>query len=242
MQHFFQKSIFSPRHRLVLSGKPLRFEVALDLSAPDTPQPPNFHFRKPHVPTDFCLQFLAGEYAVCKLPSNAPLEPWMAMIRRTQAQSANSATAFGDRPAQLLRSISITGDEISLVWDAESAVDLLPDSPNAETTDRETLNQSSSTHTTTPTGDQTTVQTSEQLIHPKIELGWNCFRIAGSMPFELVGVVSAITSVLAEAKISVFVVSTYDTDYILIKSIDKDAAILCCQAAGYTVASEPLQC
>ncbi|MCL2226011.1 MAG: ACT domain-containing protein [Oscillospiraceae bacterium] len=51
----------------------------------------------------------------------------------------------------------------------------------------------------------------------EIEKGWKALRISGTLDFGLVGVVAKISSILADAQISIFVVSTYNTDYILMK-------------------------
>lgn len=60
------------------------------------------------------------------------------------------------------------------------------------------------------------------------EDGWRGFRIAGKLDFSLIGVLADITSRLAKEKISVFAVSTYDTDYIFTKSdmFGRAAAVL----------------
>lgn len=47
--------------------------------------------------------------------------------------------------------------------------------------------------------------------------GWRTFRIEGVLDFSLIGILSEISKVLAENKIGIFVVSTYNTDYILVK-------------------------
>lgn len=52
------------------------------------------------------------------------------------------------------------------------------------------------------------------------EPGWRAFRVDQALDFGLVGIIAGITKVLAEAGISVFVVSTYDTDYVLLKEKD----------------------
>ena len=67
------------------------------------------------------------------------------------------------------------------------------------------------------------------------EYGWKAFMISGVLDFGMVGVVARISNILAEAKISIFVVSTYNTDYILLKDgvFDKGLQILECE--GYTV-------
>lgn len=53
-----------------------------------------------------------------------------------------------------------------------------------------------------------------------VERDWRAFEVVGPLPFTLAGVVSGITAPLAAAGISVFVVSTYDTDYLLVRSAD----------------------
>lgn len=47
--------------------------------------------------------------------------------------------------------------------------------------------------------------------------GWTMFRVSGTMDFGLVGVIASIATVLAEAGIPIFVISTFDTDYVLVK-------------------------
>jgi len=53
--------------------------------------------------------------------------------------------------------------------------------------------------------------------HVRAERGWRCLAVDGPIAFETVGVAASITSALAQAGISVFFVSTFDTDYVLIK-------------------------
>ncbi len=53
-----------------------------------------------------------------------------------------------------------------------------------------------------------------------VERDWRAFEVVGPLPFGLTGVVSGLTSPLAAAGIPVFVVSTYDTDYLLVKAAD----------------------
>ena len=55
--------------------------------------------------------------------------------------------------------------------------------------------------------------------------GWRCLRLEGPIPFETTGVAAAITAPLAAAKISVFLVSTYDTDYVLVRAVDFERAV-----------------
>ena len=51
----------------------------------------------------------------------------------------------------------------------------------------------------------------------KSESGWACIKVLGPLDFGLTGILARIASVLAEAEISIFAISTYDTDYILVK-------------------------
>lgn len=68
------------------------------------------------------------------------------------------------------------------------------------------------------------------------EDGWRALRVAGSMDFGLVGVLSGITGALAAAGVPVFAVSTFDTDYVLVKADRLAAAQAALRGAGYAVA------
>jgi len=57
-----------------------------------------------------------------------------------------------------------------------------------------------------------------------IEPNWRCFKLLGPLPFSWVGILSKLSTMLAEANISIFAISTYDTDYILIKEDDASRA------------------
>lgn len=57
------------------------------------------------------------------------------------------------------------------------------------------------------------------------EKDWRILKVVGPLDFALVGILANISRVLAEASISIFAISTYDTDYILVKEKDLDAAI-----------------
>jgi putative acetyltransferase len=67
------------------------------------------------------------------------------------------------------------------------------------------------------------------------ERGWRCLRVAGTMPFSVVGVLASLTVPLAEAGISVFAVSTFDTDYLLIKETYLAAAVDALRQRGHAV-------
>ena len=69
----------------------------------------------------------------------------------------------------------------------------------------------------------------------KREDGWRALRVEGTLAFSLVGVLAGITAALAAAKISVFCVSTFDTDYVLVKETMLKTAVSALQSAGYPV-------
>lgn len=63
--------------------------------------------------------------------------------------------------------------------------------------------------------------------------GWLGFRIEGQLEFSLIGVLAGISKVLAEASIGIFVISTFDTDYVLVKAINFNKAVSALTDAGY---------
>jgi hypothetical protein len=67
------------------------------------------------------------------------------------------------------------------------------------------------------------------------EMGWRCLRVAGAMPFTLVGVLASLTVPVATAGVGVFAVSTFDTDYLFVKEADFPAAVAALRGAGHTV-------
>jgi uncharacterized protein len=69
----------------------------------------------------------------------------------------------------------------------------------------------------------------------KAERGFRCLRVAGHLEFSLVGILASLLDPLARAGIPVFVVSTFDTDYLLVKSASLDRAVLALREAGHAV-------
>ena len=65
------------------------------------------------------------------------------------------------------------------------------------------------------------------------EDGWRAFRIEGVLDFSLTGILSAISGILAENGIGIFAVSTYNTDYILVKEENLVKALDVLREAGY---------
>jgi hypothetical protein len=69
----------------------------------------------------------------------------------------------------------------------------------------------------------------------RCEKGWRCFKVQGPLDFSLTGVLASLTAPLAEAKITVFALSTFDTDYLMVKEKDLEAAISVLTGAGHTI-------
>ena len=67
------------------------------------------------------------------------------------------------------------------------------------------------------------------------DLGWKAFRIEGELDFSLVGILSKISALLAEQKIGIFAISTYNTDYILTKKEQYSLAIKILKDNGYQI-------
>ena len=67
----------------------------------------------------------------------------------------------------------------------------------------------------------------------RIEPGWRAFQVAGPLDFGLTGVVSSLTRPLADAGIPVFVISTFDTDYLLVKEANLERARETLAGAGH---------
>ena len=66
--------------------------------------------------------------------------------------------------------------------------------------------------------------------------GWKAFRIEGVLDFSLIGILSKISGVLADAGIGIFAVSTYNTDYVLVKAGNFEKALVELEKAGYEIA------
>ncbi|MBP3204787.1 MAG: ACT domain-containing protein [Lachnospiraceae bacterium] len=65
--------------------------------------------------------------------------------------------------------------------------------------------------------------------------GWRGFRIQGILDFSLVGILSKLSGILAENNIGIFAVSTFNTDYILVKAENFEKALSVLSAAGYNI-------
>ena len=111
------------------------------------------------------LEVLPDNLAICRLPANAPVPPWVAVADR-------------------FATISRTRDELSITA-VQSAVPA----------------------------------------DARCERDYRALRVRGPLPLKLIGVLASIAGPLADAGISIFAISTFDTDYVLVKGTDLDKAV-----------------
>jgi len=67
------------------------------------------------------------------------------------------------------------------------------------------------------------------------EPGWRCLKVRGTLDFSLTGVLASLAAPLAEAGVSLFSLSTFDTDYLLVKGERLQIAVVALEAAGHSV-------
>jgi hypothetical protein len=72
----------------------------------------------------------------------------------------------------------------------------------------------------------------------KCERGWRIFQVAGPLDFALTGILAAIAGPLARAGVSMFALSTFDTDYVLVKEENRAKAVEALEAAGHSVSGD----
>ncbi len=99
-----------------------------------------------------------------------------------------------------------------------------------------TVGNADSFYSVTVTADEVSVVCRPDLAptDATVERGWGALKVEGPLDFELVGILADLAGVLAEAKVSVFAISTYDTDYLFTQ--DLDGAIEALSAAGHRIA------
>jgi len=69
----------------------------------------------------------------------------------------------------------------------------------------------------------------------RAERSWRALRVVGTLDFSLVGVVLGIAQPLADAGVAIFVISTFDTDYVLLKQESLELALAALRAAGHSI-------
>ena len=89
----------------------------------------------------------------------------------------------------------------------------------------------------TRTSEELSIVCAEQNVPPSVrcERGWRCLKVTGPLDLSLVGILASLAVPLAEARIALFAVSTYDTDYLLVKEAEVERAVAVLRQDGHTV-------
>lgn len=69
----------------------------------------------------------------------------------------------------------------------------------------------------------------------RVEPGWRALMVVGPLDFGLTGIMADLSGALAQAGVSLFALSTYDTDYLLVKEVDLARALTALEARGHSV-------
>jgi hypothetical protein len=126
---------------------------------------------------------------------------------------------------------------------ARLSLKLLPDSfaicrlaPDAPLPDWAT---SASWWSITRTAEEISIVCAERFVPEGVvaSRGWRALYFGGPVPLDQTGVLASVTAPLAAARISVFALATYDTDYVLIPGAQRAAAIEALERAGHSVGS-----
>ncbi|MBN1975854.1 MAG: ACT domain-containing protein [Anaerolineae bacterium] len=93
----------------------------------------------------------------------------------------------------------------------------------------------------TRTGEELSVVLPEDMApsNCQAEMGWRCFKVVGPLDFGLTGILASLATSLAGAGIPIFAISTYDTDYILVKEENLVRAAQALRGEGHTVIDMP---
>jgi hypothetical protein len=99
------------------------------------------------------------------------------------------------------------------------------------------LERSTGFVSTTRTADELSVICDHDIVPAGVrtEGPWRAFRVRGPLVMTLIGVVASLANPLADAGISIFALSTFDTDYILVHEPELDAAVAALTGAGHSV-------
>ena len=86
--------------------------------------------------------------------------------------------------------------------------------------------QESSFFSVTKTSDELSIVCDQSVIPPEVKRvdNWRAFKVLGPLDFSQIGIIDRISACLAENKISIFVISSFDTDYVLVKKKNFEAA------------------
>ncbi len=94
----------------------------------------------------------------------------------------------------------------------------------------------------TRTDEELSVVCPEERVPPSVPNsgGWACLKVAGPLDLAAVGILAALADSLRDAAISIFAISTYDTDYLLVPRRDLDRAVQALELAGHRITGPDL--
>ena len=126
---------------------------------------------------------------------------------------------------------SVSGLTLELLVERLAIVRLPPDA------DVPQLPLSGSLLSLTVTRDEISIVCPEDAVPEGAESasGWRALRVAGELDFSLIGIMASLTGALAAVGVSVFALSTFTTDYLLVREETLDRAIAALRTAGHTV-------
>jgi hypothetical protein len=89
----------------------------------------------------------------------------------------------------------------------------------------------------TRTADELSIVCPEEFVpaDAKCVRNWKAFKVAGPFDFALTGILVSVARPLNEAGISILAISTYDTDYVMVRSKDAEKAVATLKSAGHSV-------
>ncbi|TNF72224.1 MAG: ACT domain-containing protein [Acidobacteria bacterium] len=93
----------------------------------------------------------------------------------------------------------------------------------------------------TRTSDELSIVCLQEEVPPDVRCkkGWRCLRVEGPLEFSEIGVLASLTAALAAADVSLFALSTFDTDYLLVGEGDLERAVTALRGAGHQVEGAP---
>ena|SRR2546423_339165 len=121
--------------------------------------------------------------------------------------------------------------QLSLLPERFAVAQLAPDAP------LRLPNAPTGLFSITRTGDELSLVCPESNLPESLrsQTGWCAFRVHGPFPLSEIGVLSTIAAPLADAKISLFVISTFNTDYVLVHAEQLQSAIAALQGVGHKI-------
>jgi hypothetical protein len=126
----------------------------------------------------------------------------------------------------------MTGLDLQLLADTYAVSRLSPEEPVPEWARGELL-------ALTWTPDELSIVSASGSVPESVrsERDWCVLKVVGPLDFSLVGILATLTGILAQAGAAIFVLSTFDTDYLLVRERDLDRAVRALESAGHRVAA-----